>query len=70
MSYETDIKEALAAYKAGTLSDEDIIERFHQLNISDLGFAKLDHDRSLRRGFPEVVYCEGKTLQQAAAILA
>ena len=33
------------------------------------GFASLDHDRSLRRGFPEVVYCEGKSLQQAAAIL-
>ena len=69
MSYETDIKEALAAYKAGTLSDEEFIDRFHQLNISDLGFAKLDHERSLRRGFPEVVYCEGKTIQQASAIL-
>ena len=69
MSYETDIREALAAYKAGTLSDEEVIERFHQLNITDLGYASLDHDRSLRRGFPEVVYCEGKTLQQAAAIL-
>ena len=69
MSYETDIKEALAAYKAGTLSDEEVIERFHQLNITDLGFAKLDHDRSFRRGFPEVVYCEGKTISQAAAIL-
>ena len=30
MSYETDIKEALAAYKAGTLSDEEVIARFHQ----------------------------------------
>ena len=69
MSYETDIKEALAAYKAGTLSDEEVIARFHQLNMTDLGFAKLDHDRSLRRGFPEVVYCEGKTIPQAAAIL-
>ncbi|MER2139967.1 MAG: 1-(5-phosphoribosyl)-5-amino-4-imidazole-carboxylate carboxylase, partial [Succiniclasticum sp.] len=69
MSYESDIKEALAAYKAGTLSDEEMIERFHKLSITDLGYASLDHDRSLRRGFPEVVYCEGKTLQQASAIL-
>ena len=69
MSYETDIREALAAYKAGTLSDEEMIERFHKLSITDLGYASLDHDRSLRRGFPEVVYCEGKTLQQAVAIL-
>ncbi|MBR4907827.1 MAG: nickel pincer cofactor biosynthesis protein LarB [Acidaminococcaceae bacterium] len=69
MSYENEIKEALAAYKAGALSDDEIIERFHKLSITDLGYASLDHDRSLRRGFPEVVYCEGKTLQQATAIL-
>ena len=69
MSYETDIKNALAAYKAGELTDEEILERFHELNVTDLGFAQLDHDRSLRRGFPEVVYCEGKTPEQAAAIL-
>ena len=69
MSYENDIKEALAAYKAGALSDDEVIERFHKLSITDLGYASLDHDRSLRRGFPEVVYCEGKTLQQATAIL-
>ena len=37
MSYETDIKEALAAYKAGTFSDEEVIARFHQLNMTDLG---------------------------------
>ena len=69
MSYESDIKEALAAYKAGALSDEEMIEIFHKLSITDLGYASLDHDRSLRRGFPEVVYCEGKTIRQAAAIL-
>lgn len=69
MSYESDIKEALAAYKAGALSEEEVIECFRKLNITDLGYASLDHERSLRRGFPEVVYCEGKTLQQASAIL-
>ena len=69
MSYENDIKEALAAYKAGALSDDEVIERSHKFSITDLGYASLDHDRSLRRGFPEVVYCEGKTLQQATAIL-
>lgn len=68
MSYETDIKDALAAYKAGKLTDDEIVEKFHELSITDLGYAQLDHDRSLRRGFPEVVYCEGKSLQQAAEI--
>lgn len=69
MSYETDIKDALAAYKAGKLTDDEIVEKFHELSVTDLGYAQLDHDRSLRRGFPEVVYCEGKSLQQASEIL-
>ena len=51
------------------MTDDEILEKFHELSVTDLGYAHLDHDRSLRRGFPEVVYCEGKTLQQAAAIL-
>jgi len=35
----------------------------------DLGFAKVDHHRALRRGFPEVVYCAGKSLRQVEAIV-
>ncbi|MDI6731103.1 MAG: nickel pincer cofactor biosynthesis protein LarB [Candidatus Margulisbacteria bacterium] len=34
----------------------------------DLGFAKVDYHRHLRKGFPEVIYCEGKTPQQVAKI--
>ena len=41
MSYESDIKEVLAAYKAGMFSDDEVIERFHKLNITDLGYASL-----------------------------
>jgi len=69
MSYETDIKAALAAYKGGELTEEEILEKFHKLSVTDLGYAQLDHNRSIRRGFPEVVYCEGKSIQQATAIL-
>jgi NCAIR mutase (PurE)-related protein len=39
------------------------------LPFEDLGFAKLDHHRSLRNGFPEVVYCQGKTVMQVQAIV-
>ena len=70
MSYETDISEALAAYKAGRLTEKEVLDTFHRLSVTDLGYARLDHDRSLRRGFPEVVYCEGKTIQQASSILS
>ncbi|MCM8780092.1 MAG: 1-(5-phosphoribosyl)-5-amino-4-imidazole-carboxylate carboxylase, partial [Candidatus Omnitrophica bacterium] len=37
--------------------------------FSDLGFAKIDIDRFKRRGFPEVVYCPGKTDEQIAGII-
>lgn len=70
MSYETDMSEALAAYKAGRLTEKEVLDTFHRLSVTDLGYARLDHDRSLRRGFPEVVYCEGKTIQQASSILS
>ena len=51
--------------------DHELRNRYiHRLSVTDLGYARLDHDRSLRRGFPEVVYCEGKTIQQASSILS
>ena len=39
-----------------------------KLSYEDLGFAKIDHHRKQRKGFPEVVYCEGKTPEQVAKI--
>jgi NCAIR mutase (PurE)-related protein len=43
--------------------------RLRNLPYEDLGFAKVDHHRSLRRGFPEVVYAEGKTTEQVVKIV-
>lgn len=69
MGYETDIRKALAAYKAGSMNETEILETFRRLSVTDLGYARVDHSRSLRRGFPEVVYCEGKNIPQALGIL-
>ena len=69
MSYESDMKALLSEFRKGTMSDEELLEKLQDLNVTDLGFAKLDHNRSIRQGFPEVVYCEGKTIAQAATIL-
>jgi len=44
------------------------VERLRTLPYENLGFASLDHHRSLRQGFPEVVLCEGKTAKQVLAI--
>lgn len=48
----------------------DALERLKDLPFEDLGFAKLDHHRSLRTGMPEVIFSSGKTPGQVAEIFA
>ena len=64
------IKQLLQEVRAGGLSVADALERLKRLPFEDLGFAKLDHHRALRLGFPEVIFCAGKTLEQVAEIAA
>jgi len=59
----------LECVQQGSLSIEEGIDALKRLHTEDLGFAQIDHHRALRKGFPEVVYCEGKTPEQAAQIL-
>ncbi len=63
------LKTLLDDVKAGRLSTEAAAERLATLPYEDLGFAKLDHHRALRRGFPEAVFGAGKTPDQIAAIV-
>lgn len=63
------LAELLSAVKAGQLGVEEAVSRLRGLPFEDIGFAKIDTHRSLRVGFPEVVYCEGKTDEQVAAIM-
>ena len=60
----------LAELQAGKRSPEEIVDRLTSLPFEDLGFAKVDHQRPLRSGMPEVVFAAGKTPEQTAAILA
>jgi len=62
------LKELLNDFKDGRLSEADVLEKLRTLPFEDLGFAKVDHHRSLRRGFPEVVYGAGKTVDQIVSI--
>ena len=55
--------------QAGLRSADQVADRIAELPFEDLGFAKVDHHRSLRGGMPEVVFAEGKTPQQTASIL-
>lgn len=47
---------------------DDALEQLKTLPYEDLGFARVDHHRQLRRGFPEVIFCPGKTTQQIITI--
>lgn len=55
---------------AGRSKPGEVADKLASLPFEDLGFAKVDHHRSLRSGMPEVVFAEGKTPDQVAAILA
>jgi pyridinium-3,5-biscarboxylic acid mononucleotide synthase len=50
------------------LAHEQLLQYLRQSPFEDLGFARVDHHRSIRQGFPEVVYGAGKTAEQIAAI--
>lgn len=63
------VESILKALQEGRLSLDDAAARFKSPAFEDLGFAKLDFQRELRRGFGEVVYCPGKTNSQLLAIM-
>ena len=63
------IKALLEAVSRGDLSVDDALGRLRSLPYEELRFAKVDHHRSLRAGAPEAVFCQGKTPEQAVAIL-
>jgi len=58
----------LTDVRGGRLPVTDALEQLRSLPFEDLGFASLDHHRSIRQGFPEVVLCEGKTPAQIRRI--
>ena len=58
----------LADVAAGRVPPGAAVERLRHLPYEDLPFARLDHHRALRQGHPEVVFCEGKTVEQVVGI--
>ena len=64
-----EITKMLRQVRQGKLSVEDAVERLRTLPYEDLGYAKIDHHRSLRQGFPEVVFARGKAPEQVEGIV-
>ena len=67
---DTLLRTTLAEVRDGTLNVEEAVRRLAGWPHERLPFATIDHHRSIRAGFPEVVYCAGKTPAQAAEICA
>ena len=61
--------ELMVEVQEGVTSAEDALVRLRTLPFDDLGFAKVDHHRALRTGFPEVVFGEGKSSEQIVEIV-
>ncbi len=62
------LKQYLHEFQQGKRSLDEILTTLERLPFESLDFATIDHHRSLRQGFPEVIFCEGKTPAQVAHI--
>lgn len=67
--HESSLRRLLEQVRLGRRSVEQAIGDLRHLPYEDLGFAKIDHHRAIRCGFPEVIYCEGKTIEQVLAVV-
>lgn len=65
---EHKIRSLLEQLNSGEVSIEEAVDALRALPFEDLGFAMVDHHRAIRQGFPEVIYCEGKTTDQILGI--
>ena len=63
------IKDLLEAIRLGKIEINDALRILKSLPYMDLGFAKIDSHRDLRKGFPEVILCKGKTIEQVTGIV-
>ncbi len=63
-----EIEKILTDVKEGTKSIPEALETLKTLPYTDLGFARIDHHREIRTGYPEIVYCAGKTVDQVVGI--
>ncbi len=63
-----DLEKLLTEVKTGQTTVDDALEALRNFPYSDLGFARIDHHREIRTGYPEIIYCAGKTVEQVKEI--
>lgn len=62
------LKKILEDLSERRINTEEALEQLKYFPFSDLGFARIDHHREIRTGYPEIVFCEGKTKEQVRDI--
>lgn len=62
------IEQILKAFSAGDLNKDDAATKLQNLSYEDVGYARIDHARASRQGFPEVIFGQGKTTEQILGI--
>ena len=65
-----EIEKLLIDVRNGSKSVEEALEILKSFPYTDLGFARIDHHREIRTGYPEIVYCAGKTVDQVRDIFS
>jgi pyridinium-3,5-biscarboxylic acid mononucleotide synthase len=66
---EAQLRALVDGVRDGSVAPDDAVARLRRLPFADLGFARVDHHRSLRQGLPEAVYGPGKTAEQCVALV-
>jgi len=63
-----EIEKLLTEVKSGETGIDEALDKLKDFPYTDLGFAKIDHHREMRTGYPEIIYCAGKTIEQVKEI--
>lgn len=63
------IKQLLHDFQTKKISLDDAVTGLKNISYEEMGYAKIDHHRAVRQGFPEVVFCQGKTNEQVTEIM-
>jgi hypothetical protein len=63
------LRDLLEQVKSGRMTLDDAMHELKRLPFEDLGYAKIDHHRSIRKGVPEVIFCQGKGIEQIQGIV-
>jgi len=65
---KNDIEDILLAHSTGKISSTEATEKIKNLSYENIGYARVDHARAARQGFPEVIFGQGKTREQTLGI--